>query len=199
MPTTQEDATNAEELLLLPIPPPLTLSSHPTALTDPAYFLGNQMHPWDDPFLRPASPSGETLQSAQSSLEHLPSISDSVENYPAFRPSLFYSVNGGPRRFMAAAGIQQPKKPSVNAPRTPLGHPSQGLYEATYSNIEVYEFTYNDVAIMRRKSDGWINGTHILKAAGVEKGKRTKILEKEVHGEEHEKIQGGYGRYQGTW
>jgi len=44
-----------------------------------------------------------------------------------------------------------------------------------------------------------LNATQILKVAGVDKGKRTKILEKEILPGEHEKIQGGYGKYQGTW
>lgn len=55
------------------------------------------------------------------------------------------------------------------------------------------------VAVMRRRSDGWLNATQILKVAGVDKGKRTKVLEKEVLTGEHEKVQGGYGKYQGTW
>jgi len=52
---------------------------------------------------------------------------------------------------------------------------------------------------MRRQKDGWLNATQILKVAGVEKGRRTKILEKEIQIGEHEKVQGGYGKYQGTW
>jgi regulatory protein SWI6 len=52
---------------------------------------------------------------------------------------------------------------------------------------------------MRRRSDSWLNATQILKVAGVEKGKRTKVLEKEILSGEHEKVQGGYGKYQGTW
>lgn len=52
---------------------------------------------------------------------------------------------------------------------------------------------------MRRRADGFLNATQILKLAGVEKGKRTKILEKEILIGEHEKVQGGYGKYQGTW
>ncbi|KAI8851545.1 hypothetical protein BC829DRAFT_119227 [Chytridium lagenaria] len=45
-----------------------------------------------------------------------------------------------------------------------------------------------------------MNATHLLKVAGfVDKAKRTKVLEKEIHCGVHEKIQGGYGRYQGTW
>ncbi|EGF83142.1 hypothetical protein BATDEDRAFT_7060, partial [Batrachochytrium dendrobatidis JAM81] len=73
------------------------------------------------------------------------------------------------------------------------------LYEATYSNVPVYELAVGDNSVMRRREDSWINATHVLKVAGIEKGRRTKILEKEVHHEMHEKIQGGYGKYQGTW
>ena len=55
------------------------------------------------------------------------------------------------------------------------------------------------VAVMRRRSDSWLNATQVLKVAGVDKGKRTKVLEKEILTGEHEKVQGGYGKYQGTW
>src|SRR5947209_8661511 len=51
---------------------------------------------------------------------------------------------------------------------------------------------------MRRRHDDWINATHILKAAGFDKPARTRILEREVQKDVHEKIQGGYGKYQGT-
>ncbi|RKP27316.1 ankyrin repeat-containing domain protein [Syncephalis pseudoplumigaleata] len=52
---------------------------------------------------------------------------------------------------------------------------------------------------MKRRSDHCLNATQILKVAGIEKGRRTKILEREVLTGEHEKVQGGYGKYQGTW
>ena len=55
------------------------------------------------------------------------------------------------------------------------------------------------IAVMRRRADSWLNATQILKVAGIDKGKRTKVLEKEILTGEHEKVQGGYGRYQGTW
>lgn len=57
----------------------------------------------------------------------------------------------------------------------------------------------NGIAVMRRRADSWLNATQILKVAGVDKGKRTKVLEKEILQGEHEKVQGGYGKYQGTW
>ncbi|TGZ78535.1 apses-domain-containing protein [Ascodesmis nigricans] len=73
------------------------------------------------------------------------------------------------------------------------------IYTAVYSGVPVYEMTVNNVAVMRRRDDSWLNATQILKVAGVDKGKRTKVLEKEILVGEHEKVQGGYGKYQGTW
>jgi transcription factor MBP1 len=77
-----------------------------------------------------------------------------------------------------------------------------GIYSATYSGIPVYEYQFGaDLKehVMRRRQDDWINATHILKAAGFDKPARTRILEREVQKDTHEKIQGGYGKYQGTW
>lgn len=53
--------------------------------------------------------------------------------------------------------------------------------------------------VMRRQSDGWVNATHILKVASFDKPQRTRILEREVQTGTHEKVQGGYGKFQGTW
>ena len=50
---------------------------------------------------------------------------------------------------------------------------------------------------MRRRVDDYINATHILKCAGFDKPARTRILEREVQKGVHEKVQGGYGKYQG--
>jgi hypothetical protein len=50
---------------------------------------------------------------------------------------------------------------------------------------------------MRRKSDSYLNATQILKVAGFDKPQRTRVLEREVQKGEHEKVQGGYGKYQG--
>ncbi|KAJ5769473.1 hypothetical protein N7520_004032 [Penicillium odoratum] len=73
------------------------------------------------------------------------------------------------------------------------------IYSATYSNVPVYEFKIDGDSIMRRRSDDWVNATHVLKAAGFDKPARTRILEREVQKGKHEKVQGGYGKYQGTW
>lgn len=50
---------------------------------------------------------------------------------------------------------------------------------------------------MRRRSDAWLNATQILKVAGFDKPQRTRVLERDVQKAEHEKVQGGYGKYQG--
>ncbi|KAA8646488.1 hypothetical protein EYZ11_002996 [Aspergillus tanneri] len=73
------------------------------------------------------------------------------------------------------------------------------IYSATYSSVPVYEFKIESDSVMRRRADDWINATHILKVAGFDKPARTRILEREVQKGVHEKVQGGYGKYQGTW
>ncbi|PWN26715.1 hypothetical protein BDZ90DRAFT_221489 [Jaminaea rosea] len=93
----------------------------------------------------------------------------------------------------SSAGGVPPRPPS------PLAGPAPLVYLATYSNVPVYEITIRGIAVMRRRADGFLNATQILKVAGIEKAKRTKILEKEILTGEHEKVQGGYGKYQGTW
>lgn len=59
--------------------------------------------------------------------------------------------------------------------------------------------TIRGVAVMRRSSDSWLNATQLLKVAGFHKRDRAQILEREILIEVHEKIQGGYGKYQGVW
>ncbi|OMJ28423.1 Cell division cycle-related protein res2/pct1 [Smittium culicis] len=77
-------------------------------------------------------------------------------------------------------------------------HAYSRVYSAIYSGVPVYEMVCRGVAVMRRRPDSWLNATQILKVAGIDKGRRTKILEREVLNSKHEKVQGGYGKYQGT-
>lgn len=106
--------------------------------------------------------------------------------------------------------LQQPllQQQQMQAAQQPGAAPGGGggqqqqqdaIYTAVYSGISVYEMICRNVAVMRRKGDSYLNATQILKVAGIDKGRRTKILEKEVQIGEHEKVQGGYGKYQGTW
>ncbi|KAL2070814.1 hypothetical protein VTL71DRAFT_13840 [Oculimacula yallundae] len=99
---------------------------------------------------------------------------------------LMMQPNGGLRQYDHNNGVNQRN----SAPQ---------IYSAIYSGVDVYEMEVNNVAVMRRRKDSWLNATQILKVAGIEKGKRTKVLEKEILIGEHEKVQGGYGKYQGTW
>ena len=61
----------------------------------------------------------------------------------------------------------------------------------------MFEFNIDGNHVMRRRHDDWINATHILKVADYDKPQRTRILEREVQKGIHEKVQGGYGKYQG--
>lgn len=100
------------------------------------------------------------------------------------------------------------------APKQPAGQPPVKIYNAVYSSVQVYwlqfrlfwsyiaqvyECMIRGIAVMRRRGDSYVNATQILKVAGVDKGRRTKILEKEILPGKHEIVQGGYGKYQGTW
>ncbi|KAJ3213976.1 hypothetical protein HDU67_002235 [Dinochytrium kinnereticum] len=73
------------------------------------------------------------------------------------------------------------------------------IYSATYSGVPVYEMLVNTVPVMKRRVDGYINATQVLKVAGVPKPRRNAIMQREVLDGCHEKIQGGYGKFQGTW
>lgn len=113
--------------------------------------------------------------------------------------------NGFARSFSDSNGLSQhqmdhpPQIYTVSAFSSVLSGLTLTLAQAVYSNVNVYEMEINGIAVMKRRSDSWLNATQILKVAGVDKGKRTKVLEKEILTGEHEKVQGGYGKYQGTW
>jgi hypothetical protein len=77
--------------------------------------------------------------------------------------------------------------------------PDSNVFKSTYSGVPLLEMVCRGVSVMRRVSDSALNATQILKVAGIDKAKRTKILEREILSGPHEKVQGGYGRYQGTW
>ena len=62
----------------------------------------------------------------------------------------------------------------------------------------MFEYNVDGNHVMRRRIDDYINATHILKVADYDKPARTRILEREVQKGEHVKVQGGYGKYQGS-
>lgn len=75
--------------------------------------------------------------------------------------------------------------------------PSCWELKLTVIKVPVFEFNVEGNHVMRRRADDWINATHILKVADFDKPARTRILEREVQKSVHEKVQGGYGKYQG--
>ncbi|KAK4608843.1 hypothetical protein CLAFUW4_14822 [Fulvia fulva] len=65
-----------------------------------------------------------------------------------------------------------------------------------YGGVSVYEIKVRGILTMRRTSDGWLNGTQILKVAGVQEFKRRMILKGPIPPGECEKVQGGSPKYQ---
>ncbi|KAJ3311863.1 transcriptional regulator swi6 [Boothiomyces sp. JEL0838] len=173
---------SSEELLLPLLTPPPDL--YPTVLNKPSGLVTHM-----------ESKSPEKTETEQPT--NIPNVQP--VNYP-FHPSNFLSVAFNKR---APLVQETPKKlrPSASVPRvlSSIAPPGANLYEATYAGVEVYELIVGNNSVMRRRDDTMVNATHLLKVAGIEKGRRTKILEKEVLNTKHEKIQGGYGKYQGTW
>lgn len=103
---------------------------------------------------------------------------------------------------------QEPQQMQYDLPATTSTAPitqaaehqnSKQVFASVYSGVPVFEMQCRQVSVMRRRADKFLNATQILKVAGVDKGRRTKILEREVQTGQHEKVQGGYGKYQGTW
>ena len=72
-----------------------------------------------------------------------------------------------PARHEHLVGPQQSTMPAV---------PPGQIFKATYSGVPVYECIIKDVAVMRRRSDAWLNATQILKVAGLDKSQRTLSL-----------------------
>ncbi|KAJ3158348.1 hypothetical protein HK101_001327, partial [Irineochytrium annulatum] len=116
---------------------------------------------------------------------------------PAFPPSAPTSAFQSASTAAAAAHAAQQAAQNAAAAQGRGNHAT--VYTAIYSGIPVHEMVCRGIPVMRRVSDGYLNATQILKVAGFSKPKRTKILEKEILQGEHEKVQGGYGKYQGTW
>ncbi|GBE86449.1 Start control protein [Sparassis crispa] len=100
---------------------------------------------------------------------------------------------------MQPAQRPPPPQQQVQPQPPPQQQPPVKIYNAVYSSVQVYECMVRGIAVMRRRTDSYVNATQILKVAGVDKGRRTKILEKEILPGKHEIVQGGYGKYQGTW
>jgi hypothetical protein len=63
--------------------------------------------------------------------------------------------------------------------KKPTTRMSDKIRSAVYSNIHVYEMLVRGTPVMIRKGDQFVNATQILRAAGLPKPARTKVLERE--------------------
>ncbi|KAI8611603.1 transcription regulator HTH, apses-type DNA-binding domain-containing protein [Chytriomyces sp. MP71] len=119
-------------------------------------------------------------------------------------------VEDPPSPLSSADGSSTPPRSRSTAKSTKRkrGRPSEVAVAVTetkcilkaYSKVEVWECILDSVSVMRRHADGWLNATQLLKVAGItEKSRRTKILEACHLEGPCEKVQGGFGKYQGTW
>ncbi|MCJ1463121.1 transcriptional regulator swi6 [Pseudocyphellaria aurata] len=146
---------------------------------------------------QPQMNSFEAAQSIASTPTVTPPASRGHQHIMPLNLANYGTTNGNRFTHPNSRGIGE-MNGHVPQQRYPPGHKPQ-IYTAVYSGVSVYEMEVNMVIVMRRRLDSWLNATQILKVAGIEKGKRTKVLEKEILAGEHEKVQGGYGKYQGTW
>ncbi|PMD62729.1 uncharacterized protein K444DRAFT_651684 [Hyaloscypha bicolor E] len=151
-------------------------------------------------------PLSTTSHSRQNHLNHARSLSSANVVYedqdsPITRPnpSMSFSMSQGSQGSGLMMQPGGPFRQSDSYSGVNRRNDAPQIYSAIYSGVDVYEMEVNSIAVMRRRKDSWLNATQILKVAGIEKGKRTKVLEKEILIGEHEKVQGGYGKYQGTW
>ncbi|CAK7207088.1 transcriptional regulator swi6 [Sporothrix eucalyptigena] len=150
-------------------------------------------HPSQPPHL----PAGAPFDPSNSSLSGVAQMPTASQQSQSSQQSFAMNPHSSQQAGSLSASGYRPFSES-SQPKPEDDDPMK-IYSAVYSNTNVYEMDVNGIAVMRRRHDSWLNATQILKVAGVDKGKRTKILEKEIQTGEHEKIQGGYGKYQGTW
>ena len=112
--------------------------------------------------------------------------------------SLIDPSSGRCRPSQSSNNLNQSKSTMPSTPQSRCA-PMSPSHHVASRVLQVYECMVRGIAVMRRRADSYVNATQILKVAGVDKGRRTKILEKEILPGKHEIVQGGYGKYQGTW
>lgn len=177
----------ASTTLTKPPPPPLTNHNHRASFSSQSGAADSNPTP------NPGAPARHPLPGSYSASTTAAHMS---QHQPNSQPSFSMSQSSQQGNTARPSGYHQFTNSQPNHAEEE-GLPQ--IYSSVYSGVEVYEMEVNNVAVMRRRDDSCLNATQILKVAGLDKGKRTKILEKEIQTGEHEKVQGGYGKYQGTW
>nr|XP_018265799.1 uncharacterized protein I303_02173 [Kwoniella dejecticola CBS 10117]OBR87957.1 hypothetical protein I303_02173 [Kwoniella dejecticola CBS 10117] len=182
-------ATPSHSSLLPSLSPSQTIEQTPAPLHTLPAHLHSQQPPPPQPRLGPAQsqsmqpPASTSALSSDIQRQHLtPTQQLQQQHQNVFGNVMGLAPGQGPNDASQTGGTAQAK-----------------VYASVYSGIPVFEAMIRGISVMRRTSDSWVNATQILKVAGIHKSARTKILEKEIHPGVHEKVQGGYGKYQGTW
>jgi hypothetical protein len=211
-----------QQLIMNPLSQPTTPAIQPPAPStahqqhDTLVSPSKESHDTTNVVTLPLSPNNaslpSTLPSPQTSAQSVAHISQSIPNHPITSsapaneavnapqaPTLSSSTELLAEGSSTISGHETPINSTPGSPPATSNPVNTHVYTAVYSGIPVYEMMVKGVQVMRRVTDAYLNATQILKVAGFSKPKRTKILERDVLQGEHEKIQGGYGRYQGTW
>ncbi|WVW78792.1 hypothetical protein I302_100754 [Kwoniella bestiolae CBS 10118] len=185
----QPPATPSHSSLLPSLSPSGAIEQTPAPLHTLPSHLHSQQPPPPQPRLGPSQQQQNNMQpppsvpSSSNGQQHLTPAQQLQQQHQNVFGNVMGTVPGqGPNNSNQTGGTAQAK-----------------VYASVYSGIPVFEAMIRGISVMRRTSDSWVNATQILKVAGIHKSARTKILEKEIHPGVHEKVQGGYGKYQGTW
>nr|XP_019008808.1 uncharacterized protein I206_06492 [Kwoniella pini CBS 10737]OCF47589.1 hypothetical protein I206_06492 [Kwoniella pini CBS 10737] len=186
----QPPATPSHSSLLPSLSPSQNIEQTPAPLHTLPAHLHSQQPPPPQPRLGPAHqqtsmqpPASTSTSNSESQRQHLTTAQQLQQQHQNVFGNVMGTAPGqGPTNSSQTGGTAQAK-----------------VYASVYSGIPVFEAMIRGISVMRRTSDSWVNATQILKVAGIHKSARTKILEKEIHPGIHEKVQGGYGKYQGTW
>ncbi|KAG0366029.1 hypothetical protein BC939DRAFT_505006 [Gamsiella multidivaricata] len=174
----------------LHLPPTSSPSAQSSVLVNDSPSVGQQQTP---PVLEGSKISNVGGSDHIVSFPRSPVIGLGVEPEPMSEP---LNISAG--SFEAPGSSNSIPSSQLEGVSPPVGKSPQ-IFKATYSGVPVFEMICRGVAVMRRRSDSYLNATQILKVAEFDKPQRTRILEREVQTGEHEKVQGGYGKYQGTW
>ncbi|KAF8984117.1 hypothetical protein BGZ52_013158 [Haplosporangium bisporale] len=193
-----------------PVPQPSDQNAPPTPTTTvPVIHPPQPLIKIEEPL---KSSSASSAGSGASGSAVVEMTSNEQQKYPKGEAISIKEPSGSTTMPMAIAPTVEGSRPAESATATPASSSSTvtaatstppavlvQIFKATYSGVPVYEMICKGVAVMRRRSDSYLNATQILKVAEFDKPQRTRILEREVQKGEHEKVQGGYGKYQGTW
>lgn len=94
--------------------------------------------------------------------------------------------------------VHELKRPRIS-PKTKVPEiETAGVQLAQYKRKDVYEISVNNVFVLRRVSDGWVNATTILEASNLDDAEKESIVSK-ISSPNERLIGAKYSRLQGVW